>query len=410
MKWKGRSFTPSAGRWNSSQALEQAAFLCVWMTLAGVTSGCANFRSSVPNASYVGPYVGYENNLTVRQLQSDLRAAYRFKAVKYPGGFVTIFGGSRIPESTALYQQVREFARSWTTQYGTKLPILTGAGPGIMEAGSRGAMEAGGPSIGYTTYYGPATDHGDPKLAFRRYVSIETKQTNDIITDGLIFQCGRNHDDPSLRGHDHRPGRDGHGMGNFPNSGDDQKSSIGQSAYLSGWRQRSALGEFFPTIGGYGSARNCDLEGSPGPGACHECSRAAETIGDLTSLEGLKPDASQRRSRRIWDKAAHRWHSWDWPVTSPGSEMILPTLWGRRAVGKTKEHPSVRPSPVQACQRENDRVSRDGVACLGPCRPGVRIGTRREYSSAIVAVGLNGIARRSGLTAMSSEGSIDPFP
>lgn len=187
MKWKGRSFTPSAGRWNSSQALEQAAFLCVWMTLAGITSGCANFRSSVPNASYVGPYVGYENNLTVRQLQSDLRAAYRFKAVKYPGGFVTIFGGSRIPESTALYQQVREFARSWTTQYGTKLPILTGAGPGIMEAGSRGAMEAGGPSIGYTTYYGPATDHGDPKLAFRRYVSMETKQTNDIITDGLIF-------------------------------------------------------------------------------------------------------------------------------------------------------------------------------------------------------------------------------
>ncbi|MDQ7049129.1 MAG: hypothetical protein Q9M92_06125 [Enterobacterales bacterium] len=56
----------------------------------------------------------------------------------------------------------------WTKNHAESYPILTGAGPGIMEAGSRGATKAGGQSIGYTTYYGPSrkAKGGDARKAF----------------------------------------------------------------------------------------------------------------------------------------------------------------------------------------------------------------------------------------------------
>ena len=57
-----------------------------------------------------------------------------------------------------------------------------------MEAGSRGAMKAGGPSIGYTTYYGPSrmAKGGNASLAFWQYHPAKGK-SQTIISDGLIF-------------------------------------------------------------------------------------------------------------------------------------------------------------------------------------------------------------------------------
>ena len=66
--------------------------------------------------------------------------------------------------------------------------VEEGAGPGLMEAASRGATLAGGPSIGYTTYYDRAAKPdsvrpygGGPALAFWKYAG------NSLLTDGLIF-------------------------------------------------------------------------------------------------------------------------------------------------------------------------------------------------------------------------------
>ena len=175
-----------------------------------VLSGCITRGTSlvvecptspaVPNARYVGPYHGIENVLTPQDYARDSFCAERFKAGTFPNGFVTVFGSSRIAEhnkgpdggmnqaNDALYQQVLGFARAWTTQYGHDYPILTGAGPGLMEAASRGATLAGGPSIGYTTYYDRAAKPdsvrpygGDPALAFWKYAG------NSLLTDGLIF-------------------------------------------------------------------------------------------------------------------------------------------------------------------------------------------------------------------------------
>ncbi|MFV0514949.1 MAG: TIGR00730 family Rossman fold protein [Jhaorihella sp.] len=79
---------------------------------------------------------------------------------------VVLFGGARIPapesRNTArtptlaglsrYYEEAREFARLITAmsleREGREFVICTGGGPGVMEAGNRGAAEAGGVSIG----------------------------------------------------------------------------------------------------------------------------------------------------------------------------------------------------------------------------------------------------------------------
>ena len=79
---------------------------------------------------------------------------------------VVMFGGARIPSpqrkdaarTTGLadlahyYEEARKFARAVTERsmetYGREFVIVTGGGPGVMEAGNLGAHEAGGQSIG----------------------------------------------------------------------------------------------------------------------------------------------------------------------------------------------------------------------------------------------------------------------
>lgn len=160
--------------------------------------------STTNNASYTGIYKGVENNLSLADFNRDYACADKFIKSKYPNRFFTIFGSSRISEKNnsgnkkideandKLYQQIYNLAYKWTKHHAAKYPVLSGAGPGIMEATSRGAMDAGGPSIGYTTYYGPSRKSkdgkagGDASKAFWMYRPTDKKPQN-IFTDGLIF-------------------------------------------------------------------------------------------------------------------------------------------------------------------------------------------------------------------------------
>ncbi|MFH2062569.1 MAG: TIGR00730 family Rossman fold protein [bacterium] len=58
---------------------------------------------------------------------------------------VTFFGSARVAEGHPDYESARELARSLGKEGFT---IITGGGPGIMEAANRGAAEAGAESIG----------------------------------------------------------------------------------------------------------------------------------------------------------------------------------------------------------------------------------------------------------------------
>jgi uncharacterized protein (TIGR00730 family) len=58
---------------------------------------------------------------------------------------VTIFGSARTQPDDPHYQKAVETARLLAQ---ARIPVITGGGPGIMEAANRGALEGGGLSIG----------------------------------------------------------------------------------------------------------------------------------------------------------------------------------------------------------------------------------------------------------------------
>jgi uncharacterized protein (TIGR00730 family) len=68
-----------------------------------------------------------------------------FRNLHFTGPCVTVFGSARFDEQNEYYQAARaigqEIARLGFT-------VMTGGGPGIMEAANRGAKEAGGFSVG----------------------------------------------------------------------------------------------------------------------------------------------------------------------------------------------------------------------------------------------------------------------
>jgi len=68
-----------------------------------------------------------------------------FRTLHFVGPCVTVFGSARVEEDHPYYLLAREVGRRLA---GLGLTVMTGGGPGIMEAANRGAKEAGGKSIG----------------------------------------------------------------------------------------------------------------------------------------------------------------------------------------------------------------------------------------------------------------------
>jgi uncharacterized protein (TIGR00730 family) len=70
-----------------------------------------------------------------------------FRALHFVGPCVTVFGSARFREDHPHYAAAREVGHA-LAQAG--FGVMTGGGPGVMEAANRGAKEAGGRSIGCT--------------------------------------------------------------------------------------------------------------------------------------------------------------------------------------------------------------------------------------------------------------------
>jgi uncharacterized protein (TIGR00730 family) len=68
-----------------------------------------------------------------------------FRALHFIGPCVTVFGSARFPPDDPYYALAREMGAR-LARLGVN--VMTGGGPGLMEAANRGAKEAGGVSIG----------------------------------------------------------------------------------------------------------------------------------------------------------------------------------------------------------------------------------------------------------------------
>jgi len=77
------------------------------------------------------------------RIQDELRNG--FEALGRIGKAVSFFGSARTPPDHPRYEQARDLARRLGEE---GFSIITGGGPGIMEAANRGAREAGVPSVG----------------------------------------------------------------------------------------------------------------------------------------------------------------------------------------------------------------------------------------------------------------------
>lgn len=89
-----------------------------------------------------GPHSRLREFLTLfRAMRDFLRG---FRALHFVGPCITIFGSARLGESHPYYALTRQLAARIS---GLGFTVMTGGGPGLMEAANRGAMESGGLSV-----------------------------------------------------------------------------------------------------------------------------------------------------------------------------------------------------------------------------------------------------------------------
>jgi uncharacterized protein (TIGR00730 family) len=83
-----------------------------------------------------------------------------FRNLHFVGPCVTVFGSARFDESHPYYQLARDIGAELAK---AGFAVMTGGGPGAMEAANRGAKEVGGRSIGCNIML-PHEQHANPYL------------------------------------------------------------------------------------------------------------------------------------------------------------------------------------------------------------------------------------------------------
>jgi uncharacterized protein (TIGR00730 family) len=94
----------------------------------------------------------------LRRIHDELERGFR--VLGDVGCAVAIFGSARVPEGEPEYELARHIARELSSD---GMEIITGGGPGIMEAANRGAQEGGSRSIGINIEL-PFEQHENPYL------------------------------------------------------------------------------------------------------------------------------------------------------------------------------------------------------------------------------------------------------
>ena len=107
----------------------------------GVPPGAAAHPEEARFLTGPGPR-SHELLMVVRIFVEFIRG---FRKLHFVGPCVTVFGSARFHEGNRYYELAREVGEELARAGFT---VMTGGGPGIMEAANRGAREAGGRSVG----------------------------------------------------------------------------------------------------------------------------------------------------------------------------------------------------------------------------------------------------------------------
>lgn len=105
-----------------------------------------------------GPRSRFSELLRVFRIAAEFIRGFR--ALHFQGPCITVFGSARFPEDHPYYQKAREIGAE-AARLG--FTVMTGGGPGIMEAANRGAKEVGGRSVGCNIVL-PKEQGGNPYL------------------------------------------------------------------------------------------------------------------------------------------------------------------------------------------------------------------------------------------------------
>jgi uncharacterized protein (TIGR00730 family) len=100
---------------------------------------------------------GFELKFAIKVFLQFLKG---FRTLHFIGPCITVFGSARFDANNIYYQKAREFGQKIAA---TGFTVMTGGGPGIMEAANRGAFESGGESIGCNIKL-PFEQHYNPYL------------------------------------------------------------------------------------------------------------------------------------------------------------------------------------------------------------------------------------------------------
>jgi hypothetical protein len=110
---------------------------------AGVSEPLERDAATPERQLLEGPHSRLEElRLLFRAMRDFVRG---FRALHFVGPCVTIFGSARFNEGHQYYKLAREVGRR-VSELG--FTVMTGGGPGLMEAANRGARDAGGLSVG----------------------------------------------------------------------------------------------------------------------------------------------------------------------------------------------------------------------------------------------------------------------
>jgi uncharacterized protein (TIGR00730 family) len=101
---------------------------------------------------------------------------------------VSIFGSARVSSNHPDYEAAREIGRRFAA---AGFAVVTGGGPGLMEAANRGAQEAGGMSVGFNIelpHEQQPNPYLDLSLTFRHFYVRKTMFVK--VADGFVILPG----------------------------------------------------------------------------------------------------------------------------------------------------------------------------------------------------------------------------